>query len=104
MGCLKSLRILLHQHGILHLDAVDPGHLLGSLPLLDGVVGNADKADLAGLPDIRHGLDGLLFRHVFRRPVEQVNVDVIGLQVRQGLVDLVHDLGAGRITDVLSVD
>ena len=72
-----------------------PGCPLGLDDLRSGVRRGADVADLALADEVGEGAEGLLHVGVGAGPVDLVEVDVVGAQAAQGVLDLAHDPAAG---------
>src|SRR6266404_351891 len=85
------------------LQHVQWGHLAEALHLGNREVAHADGADFP-LPVKRaHGLGGFLHRHQRVGPMDLVDVDVVGTQAAQRIIDFLHDSGARRIAIDFSV-
>src|SRR5580704_9677996 len=67
------------------------GHLPEALDLGDRKIADADGADFALLIQRSHRLGGFLHRHQRVGPMNLIDVDVIGAQTAQRIVDLLHD-------------
>ena len=79
------------------------GHLAEALHLGNREVADADGTDFSLLVERAHGLGGLLDRHQRVGPVDLVDVDVIGAQSAQRIIDLLHDSRARRVAIDLPV-
>ena len=79
------------------------GHPAEALHLINGEIAHADGADLALLVKRAHRLGGFLHRHQRVGPMNLVDVDVIGAQTAQRIIDLLHDASSGCIPIDLAV-
>jgi len=73
------------------LQAAFARHPLGFDDLASGEGGGADVADLALADEVGEGAEGLLDVGVGARPVDLVEVDVVGLEAAQGVFDGADD-------------
>ena len=77
------------------LQAAPLGHPLGLDDVGGGHRGRPDRADLAAVDQVRQRGQRLLDVGVGVRPVDLVEVDVVGLQAAQRVLDLGHDPAPG---------
>src|ERR671934_703099 len=73
-----------------------------SLHLPNTEIADADGADLALLEQGVHGLRGFLDRHQRIGPVHLIDVDVLGSQPPQRILNLLQDSRAARIAEYSS--
>ena len=101
MAPLHQILVTTRNHGIGGLNDVDPAVFAHLEHLLFGEVGHADEADLALLFQEVQRSGGLLEGHVVIRPVDEVEVDVIGLQAAKALLALIHEVGKRGVAEAL---
>ena len=70
-------------------------HAAEPLHLRDGKIADPDGADLALLGKRAHGFGGFFDRHQRIGPVDLVDIDMVGLQPPQGVVELLQDARSG---------
>src|SRR5205085_3761103 len=79
---------------------VDASHLHAGLYLLAFEVREADESDLAVLHDVIECTHRLLERGQPIRPVHEVDVEPVGAEILQGLVDRREDAVAAAVSEV----
>ena len=99
-GPLQKLFLIAHDHGIRRLERVNLDDLLALEKLLAVEVGQADEADLALLLQGLHGFHRLGERGVGIRPMDKVEVDVIGAEAAQRLLAFVQDVFIASVAAV----
>src|ERR1700720_3493086 len=78
-------------------------HAAKPVHLADRKIADSDGADLS-LPEQRvHRLAGFFDRHQWVGPVNLIDIDVVGSQPAQGVIDLPHDAGAAGVAKYSSI-
>ncbi len=67
--------------------------------LFGAEIADADRADLAGAIERAHGFRDLLNRCVGIRPVNLIEVDGVGLQAAEGILNLPDDAVLARVAE-----
>jgi hypothetical protein len=88
---------LVEEGVVLDLVAEDGGDLGGLAHHRRGEVADADVADLAGLLQLQHGAEGLLKRHLGVRPMQQEEIDPLGLEVLEAALGGLDQALVGEI-------
>ena len=87
-----------HIPAVLH--DIDPPQLHAGFKLREAKVRHADVARLALPDDVVERAHGFLERRVQIGPVHQVNIDMIGVEIAQTLLDRGHDARAAAVAAI----
>src|SRR5580704_3559144 len=85
------------------LQHVQWGHLTKALHFGDREIAYADGPDLSCLVKRAHGFGGFLDRDLGIGPVDLVDIDIVGAESAQRIIDFLHDPLAGRVAINLAI-